>query len=97
MNIHIAPASRREAKRREAKRSLSQGRREGKLHGSHVADIVALRKALILCQMCSPKFDAPRNHYHRARRWGTVQGTCDACKEVGLHQLLLHSSLAGTM
>ena len=54
----------------------------GKLRGSHIDDLVALGKLVLLCEFCRPKFNAPANHYERYLD-RPVAGNCDACSDHG--------------
>lgn len=69
--------------------------RRGKSAGSHVLDRADLKKALILCGSCLPKFDTKRYGYTQKPNLPRVRGRCDGCQthcEQGI--LLVHRSLA---
>ncbi len=66
------------------------GRRKGKPSGSYIDDLVALRKAVILCNGCLHKFNAKRSGYRRHERFSTVRGKCDDCREFGFGTLFLY-------
>ena len=51
---------------------------KGKLRGSHIDDLVALRKLVLLCDFCDPKFNPKSNQYERYMKI-PVAGRCDAC------------------
>ena len=50
----------------------------GKLKGSHIDDLVALGKLVLLCDFCDPKFNPRSNRYERYMKI-PVAGLCDAC------------------
>ena len=46
-----------------------------------MADLIALRKCIVLCTKCAFKFGDPtKRHYHKDRRFPFVTGTCDDCR-----------------
>ncbi len=73
------------------------GKRIGKPVGSWIDDLAALRKAIILCWRCQPKFDHKKAHYYKDERFPHVVGKCDGCKEYMNHQtkLYIHESFLG--
>ena len=74
-----------EAAERKARGILYRGRPEKTLPGSHVADLVALGKAIVLCGRCEGKFDHKR-HGYASRKVAPYQswivGDCDGCKAI---------------
>lgn len=74
--------------RRRAQRALERfphqlvysGRKVGRIPGGHIADLVALRQTIILCDSHHRKFDAKRAGYFEEKK---IQcgGQCDACRE----------------
>ena len=56
------------------------GRPVGKPHGTWVGELVALRKASVLCWSCQHKFNHKRNHYYKDMRFDCHQGLCDGCR-----------------
>lgn len=46
-----------------------------------MADLVALKKCVILCPSCSPKFNSTGNDYVVPHNVPKVQGRCDGCKQ----------------
>ena len=50
----------------------------GKLRGSHIDDLVALGKLVLLCDFCNPKWNPRANHYEKYQPV-PVAGNCDAC------------------
>lgn len=71
------------------------GRRIGKPAGSYIADLVALKKAIVLCGLCVHKFDAKRNHYFHEKSM-RVQGNCDGCRRFSPQaNLCVHESSLG--
>jgi len=64
------------------KAAESRGRPRGLLRGSWIADLVSLKKAVTLCAMCQPKFDARRNGYEQRDVMPGHRhaiGECDGC------------------
>ncbi len=57
------------------------GRRYGKPHGSHVDDLAALRRAIVLCGQCHFRFDWKRHGYYSVKKYEStlVRGKCFAC------------------
>lgn len=75
------------------------GRRAGTPHGTYVSDLTELKKTLLLCTFCQPKFDPRRANYYIDRRFARfgANGPCDACrKHCEGGQLYFHESLVGT-
>lgn len=71
------------------------GRRPGRLPGGHIADLADLRKGIILCRDCVPKFNSSRSGYVYKPDMPTVRGDCDGCKEFTVNgRFLVHHSLA---
>jgi hypothetical protein len=65
------------------------------LPGGHVLDRADLRKALILCRDCLPKFNALAAGYVTKRNLPFVRGRCDGCQQyTGRGHLLVHHTLA---
>jgi len=73
------------------------GKKPGAVTGSWIHDLVALRKAIILCWRCQPKFDHKRARYYKDERFPHVIGRCDGCKEHMNHstKLYIHESFLG--
>jgi len=60
------------------------GRRKGKPAGSHIDDLVALRKAIVLCWRHVHLFNPDPYQYTRVRVNGEnigVTGDCDHCRQ----------------
>ena len=58
-----------------------------KLRGTHIGDLVGLQQSVILCDLCTAKFNPRANHYVSypdPERPQPCWGTCDACTEKGL-------------
>lgn len=72
----------------------SPGRKFGKPEGGHVTDLAYLRKAIILCWKCQPKFDHKRYCYYKDERFPHVVGRCDGCRQILNHstKLYIHES-----
>lgn len=67
------------------------GRKKGKPSGSYIDDLVALKKAVILCDLCVRKFNAKKAGYEKPSRFSTVRGKCDDCREMGFGTLFVHA------
>ena len=75
----------------------SEFRRNRYTSGSaHLDDMIALRKALILCDQHALKFKPRAAHYelHPSPSMRRVQGNCDVCKVFQPGALFLHESQA---
>jgi hypothetical protein len=57
------------------------GRKKGTTGGSLVSDLVALKKAILLCGTCQGKFDWRHHGYYSVWRYEhqPVTGPCDVC------------------
>jgi hypothetical protein len=51
------------------------------LSGSHVLDLAAVGKFILLCRDCNPKFVPKGVGYIRWHRRGYVTGLCDGCAQ----------------
>lgn len=58
------------------------GRRRGQSSGTHIDNLVALRKTVILCDTCQHRFDWKRHGYYSVKRYERrpAHGECDGCK-----------------
>jgi hypothetical protein len=75
----------------------SEFRRNRYTSGSaHLDDMIALRKAIILCDQHALKFKPRAAHYelHPSPSMRRVQGNCDVCKVFQPGALFLHESQA---
>lgn len=81
----------------ESKPQEHPGKKYGKPVGGWIDDLVALKKAIILCWRCQPKFDHKRSNYYKDGRFPYVVGRCDGCREMMNHQtkLYIHESFLG--
>lgn len=63
---------------------------------ANLDDLIALRKAVVLCDSHARKFKPRAVSYelHPAKNLRIVQGNCDVCKTMGLATLFLPESLA---
>lgn len=52
--------------------------------GSHVADLSAEKKAIVLCQACKKGFDWKKHHYYSVSHYDHIYagGRCDVCRDV---------------
>lgn len=70
--------------------------------GGWVADLVALRRAVTLCDFCAPKFNPRRNGYEVWRKNLRANGRCDGCntmtfRPTGAMVMYIHESLHDTV
>lgn len=69
----------------------STGKKSGQLAGSYIADLVSLRKAVMFCPTCLPKFDSRKAEYVTDPAIPHCIGKCDGCKDMGIERrLFLH-------
>ena len=63
---------------------------------ANLDDMIALRKAVILCDSHTRKFKPKAAHYelHPSPNLRRVQGNCDHCRTFGFATLFLHESTA---
>ena len=54
--------------------------RAGTTVGSHIADLVALKKVIMLCSDCEHKFDRKRAGYAVSSLIPNARGACDGCQ-----------------
>lgn len=66
----------------------SAGKKFGQMAGSYIADLVSLRKTIILCPSCLPKFSAAKNGYVTQSRMPLCMGKCDGCRDMGMERRL---------
>lgn len=72
-----------EAAEKRARPFAARGRPVRTLPGSHVADLVSLGKAVVLCVHCESKFAHNRHGYERRTVVPSadyVIGDCDGCR-----------------
>jgi Pyruvate/2-oxoacid:ferredoxin oxidoreductase delta subunit len=55
------------------------GRTRGRTAGSWVSDIAAQKKCIILCPLCTNKFNPKRAGYRREKDFPYATGKCDGC------------------
>jgi len=68
-----------------------KGRPARTLAGSHIADLVHLRKGIMLCSTCLPKWNPKSVGYITAPTVPMCGGRCDGCKENGMdRRMFLH-------
>ena len=58
----------------------SPGRKVGKPAGSHMDDLSALRKCIVLCPLCVSKFSAKTSRYKMETEIPWATGRCDGCR-----------------
>ncbi len=83
------------AQRKAAGLREHPGRNFGKPHGTWISDMCEQKQSILLCQLCSHKFQPKQHNYYQTREF-RVLGRCDACKE---HEnnatFYIHESLLG--
>lgn len=85
--LHLKPWT----EQRIARESEDPGRSARTLAGSHIADLAALKKAIILCDGCARKQGAAPNGYVTNSRIPFCGGKCDGCREIGMdRRLFIH-------
>lgn len=58
------------------------GRKVGCAPGTHIDDMIQLRKSIVLCDTCSYRFSPKRVKYYRDEIYGArVLSPCDGCRE----------------
>lgn len=55
------------------------GPTHGRLAGGWIHDLCSLRKVVLLCAPCNPKFDPKKLGYIRDTDWPRYGGKCDGC------------------
>jgi hypothetical protein len=60
---------------------MAPGRKAGKPHGVFIDEMVTLRKVILLCWRCQPRFFYKRANYYKDAVFSHTTGKCDACKE----------------
>lgn len=65
--------------------SLAPGRKSRTTPGSHIDNLRALTKCIMLCTLCEHKFDAKRARYRRKQFLSGLIGECDGCGEKAIH------------
>jgi len=74
-------------RRRRAPSLESPGRRIGKVAGSWIDDIAAVRQMVLLCWQCKPKWapnDKPSNPQYVYDKYLYAKGKCDGCRSLVL-------------
>lgn len=61
-----------------------KGRPQGRVAGGWMADLAALRKCIVLCSFCAPKFNPKRYQYRKEAEF-QARGRCDGCKANDIH------------
>ena len=61
--------------------STFTGRKSRVTPGSHIDNLRALTKCIMLCGLCEHKFDAKRARYRRKHFLSGLIGECDGCGE----------------
>lgn len=71
------------------------GRKQGLSHGSYILDLVALRKAIVLCFKCRARFQEKQHHYMKHPSIRDVRASrCDACKSLPpVAELFIHEEM----
>lgn len=82
-------------KRDIARNAEHAGRRTGLPAGGYMSDLVALRKAIVLCWRCRRKFNAKAAHYTKHPNIPFVRfSRCDGCRELAMKaELFIHEEM----
>jgi hypothetical protein len=72
-----------------------KGRKKTLGHGSYISDLVALKKAIVLCWKCRRKFNEKTSHYMKHHAIPFVRNSrCDACKQLSMQaELFIHEEM----
>lgn len=62
------------------KAAESPGRPTGRIPGSYIDDLAALRKCVVLCPLCVAKFSAKTARYRQEKDIPFATGRCDGCR-----------------
>lgn len=83
--LHLVPWT----EERVTQASEHQGRKAGTTAGSFIDDLAELKKSIVLCQSCAPKFRNARvRGYTIKHGLPLVSGRCDGCKDEGRDRIL---------
>jgi hypothetical protein len=58
----------------------SPERRIGATESSWVSDLSESQHCVILCHLCTHKFDHEKYHYYKDRKFDYITGDCDGCR-----------------
>ena len=61
------------------------GPARAQLAGSHILDLAAVGKAILLCDFCNPKFVPKGVGYVKWWGHGPVTGQCDGCRQFSVY------------
>lgn len=75
--------------------AVDPGRPKNQLAGTYMGDLVALQKAIAVCDGCFRKWRPGQNSYVSKRNIPFVRGTCDGCGErFDRMRLFVHKAVA---
>ncbi len=81
--------------RRRLGAGQSSGRRSGQTAGGRILDLADLKKAVMLCDGCLPKFNSAEAGYVTKSNLPFAAGRCDGCEQFTPRgHLLVHHTLA---
>ena len=66
-------------KQQRLKGMEAPGKTKGRTAGSWVDDIAAQKKVILLCPLCTNKFNPARVHYRKEKEFPYAVGRCDGC------------------
>ncbi len=61
------------------KSQLAPGKPRGRTAGGWVSDIAAQKQTILLCALCTHKFNPKRANYRKEKEMPFAMGTCDGC------------------
>src|SRR5262245_43443295 len=94
MTFAIITSEKEMTPRMRLKTNLDQGRKQGQMAGSYIADLASSKKAIWLCPSHAGKFNKNRYEYVRRPGMPIVNGFCDGCREHHPEcRLFMHHSL----
>lgn len=67
------------------KNAEAPGKPKGRTAGGWVDDIAAQKKVILLCPLCTRKFNPARVHYRKEKEFPVAIGKCDGCDTHDLH------------
>lgn len=63
----------------------ARGRPRGRVTGGWIADLAALGKAIVLCDLCVHRFKPSAYGYKAPGNLPAVRGDCDGCRQFANH------------
>ena len=60
---------------------LAPTRKTGSTESSWIDQLTSTHKCVMLCHLCTHKFDHIRSHYYKDRKFDYVMADCDGCRK----------------